>query len=814
MSHFSDTERHHPLTKRLVRGACLLLTFWFALAGCNLKGFECANDADCQDNQRCTSGWCTAFTEPVYPPIMQGTQLTCQPGKEQSCYDGPLSTNNQGTCRTGKRTCSIVGFWSQCRDQVLPQTELCGDKLDNNCNGTVDEGCTVRPCQPGQPCGGCRPGEQRPCYTGPKGTLDIGRACRSGTQTCGSDGTWRGCVNQVLPQSEVCDGIDNDCDGFLDEGCLSCTPNLQLGSLGVTIAARMGTLRLSSNGAWLAQSWNTKQSIHIWEANTLHLQNILGLKGHPTTNVRWMAFQPNSPTTLAIIRGQKVEFWDIKTNKLLQEVSFPAAAFDFTEVRFDPSGNRLLLLDKHGAPFLLELDGGSWERLAREDKVIAFTFSQTQDKLFLISNQLRRYDLITKKTDTLQWLTGSPDHIFHLKIKDGKWLVLWYRWSKIELREVETGKLINAISGLGVTSVKPAPDHRSLFLSHHSGELKQFGLETGSLSQAISTCSQLSEPIFDKSGNYVTAVCLDGRVWRWQWPSGQVEAKGLQVLQTHTDSILDLAFHPNNKMLASASLDGSVRLWQLSTQGVEVLPHPAGVTSVSFSSGGHRLLTGAKDGVVRLWELASKEVIRSYKHTDAILEARLTPDGGMVVASGEDGRLSLWKTSTGQRKQSWSTGGGVARGLQFQEQGTKLLAGLASGDVVIWELSSAKEQRRFSAHPKGILRMNFDEKRQRLLTISSDQTFKLWDFPTGQLLMLRQNGSQPTYDIAIRPNSQDLAVASTNELSLWPQAGTVPFKRWYAHQERMLRIVFSHDSRYLAAAGQDQVITLWTCPTP
>ncbi len=82
--------------------------------------------------------------------------------------------------------------------------ELC-DGTDNTCDGTVDEGCT------------CSPGDTQDCYSGPAGTQGLG-ACRSGLQLCGDRGTWGECGDEVTPGPEVCDGIDDDCDGEVDQG--------------------------------------------------------------------------------------------------------------------------------------------------------------------------------------------------------------------------------------------------------------------------------------------------------------------------------------------------------------------------------------------------------------------------------------------------------------------------------------------------------------------------------------------------------------------------------------------------------------------
>jgi hypothetical protein len=64
----------------------------------------------------------------------------------------------------------------------------------------------------------CCPGSTRACYTGPTGTRNVG-VCRDGEQYCQATGTWSSvCGGQVTPSIEVCNGLDDDCDGVVDEG--------------------------------------------------------------------------------------------------------------------------------------------------------------------------------------------------------------------------------------------------------------------------------------------------------------------------------------------------------------------------------------------------------------------------------------------------------------------------------------------------------------------------------------------------------------------------------------------------------------------
>jgi hypothetical protein len=82
-----------------------------------------------------------------------------------------------------------------------------GNGLDDNCNGVVDEGC------------GCSPGNVESCFLGPPGKHNIG-ACSDGHATCQGDelGSWGPCVGSISPSAEICDKLDNDCNGCADDG--------------------------------------------------------------------------------------------------------------------------------------------------------------------------------------------------------------------------------------------------------------------------------------------------------------------------------------------------------------------------------------------------------------------------------------------------------------------------------------------------------------------------------------------------------------------------------------------------------------------
>lgn len=134
-------------------------------------------------------------------PSGTGPSPSCNPGATEACYGGAEGTEGVGPCSAGTRTCGDDGTWGSCEGEVLPEDEACNGQ-DDDCDGTVDNG---------------NPGGGASCKTDQPG------ACATGTQSCEGGAL----VCTATPSAEVCDdGVDNDCDGTVDNGCAAndCDP--------------------------------------------------------------------------------------------------------------------------------------------------------------------------------------------------------------------------------------------------------------------------------------------------------------------------------------------------------------------------------------------------------------------------------------------------------------------------------------------------------------------------------------------------------------------------------------------------------------
>ena len=168
----------------------------------------------------------------------------------------------------------------------------------------------------------------------------------------------------------------------------------------------------------------------------------------------------------------------------------------------------------------------------------------------------------------------------------------------------------------------------------------------------------------------------------------------------HAGPLTSIAYSNDGKWLASASQDGTARLWETAT-GREIRTfkgHVGAVTSVAFSEDAKYLATGGADNSARLWKVEDGKEVHDFRaHTEAVNCVVLSGDGKWLITGSEDKTARKWDIARNEVATVFRGHTAAVKAAALSSDGKWLVTGSADRTARIWDLATGKE-----SYPKAV----------------------------------------------------------------------------------------------------------------
>jgi len=304
-------------------------------------------------------------------------------------------------------------------------------------------------------------------------------------------------------------------------------------------------------------------------------------------------------------------------------------------------------------------------------------------------------------------------------------------------------------------------------------------------------------------GQMLASASRDGTAKLWA-PNGKL----LHTLSGHGDWVTDVKFSPNSQMVVTASKDKTLKLWRRDGRLLRTLTgHSDLIFRTAISLDGQLIASASFDGTVKLWTITGR-LVRTFKHhRGQVWSIAFSPNGQLIASGGADNAVKVFALD-GRLVQNFQEHHGLVQTIAFSPDGQTIASGSRDMTVKLWRLDGHLLHT-YQGHRDEILKLVFNSDGTSLASSSSDGTVQLWQ-PDGTLLTTLEKGGDRAWGIAFSPNGKWLASGSTDgKIKLWQLRDRL-VTHLNGHQDWAVNVAFSPDGQLLASTSPDQTVKLWT----
>jgi len=597
-------------------------------------------------------------------------------------------------------------------------------------------------------------------------------------------------------------------------------------------SARVLAVSVSRDG--LIASASADKTIKLWKFDGTLLDTQQGHSDLVTT----ISFSPDGQTLASGSSDHRVILWKIENQRIRQLKQF-SAGDAISQLSFNSTGRMLAVATKDGSISLWDQEGILLDRRKKAHNT-ALSVSFSPDDRFLASgggdNLVKLWQIKPGAVPKLSFFskdfrkgmhTGSISDLSFSS--DGTILASASKDGTVKLWTLN-GNLLDTLphQNRPVKAVRFSPDNQLVITGgdDYSINFWKLNRQADHLNASFLTAfkghlNSVSDLGFSPDGTQIISSSWDKtiRIWNRQ-------ALLLDVLTNPSGPLWTVKHSPTEPLWAAAGDDGNntghstIHLWQQDGTLQTTLPdeHTDSIFQINFSPNGQLLASASADTTVKLWNLSQNRMIRSFKNANdrSFFSVAFSPDSQTLVAGDAAGRIYVGKPED-SRLTSFKAHDQRIWGLAFSPDGNILASASSDGTLKLWsretlEHGDGQPLEILKGHTSEVLGVSFSPDGQTLASGSEDGTVRLWS-RTGQPLQVLRGHQQAVWRVEFSPNGQTLASAGEDRtVRLWNLTGDL-LKTLVGHSDQVKDVSFSPDGTQIATASFDATVRIWNAET-
>ena len=287
-------------------------------------------------------------------------------------------------------------------------------------------------------------------------------------------------------------------------------------------------------------------------------------------------------------------------------------------------------------------------------------------------------------------------------------------------------------------------------------------------------------------------------------------------LSGHDLQVVALAVSPDSRLLATASSDRSVIIWDMSTQDIlhEFITHNSRVCALAFSPDSLRLAFTNQNTSVTICDVVTGNFVASLvTHTGTVNTCAWSPDGGRLVTGGDDSMAYVWDAVTYQQLYSLA-GHFESTGIthaSFSPDGAWLILDGSQQPCQVWKFGSQSSSihSQLGFHPILTAIAVFDPT-GRVVVTAEGHGAAVWDVETGEQRSALLGHTDIVTSLSFSPEGTRLLSASYDAtVRIWDPLTGVCHRTLQGHSGAVFKACFSPSGTHIASASEDKTVRLW-----